>query len=252
MPTKNIFRFLPPLWLDEIGSTNDYVKERAARGDLASGAVVAALRQTSGRGRMDTSWESSTKGDLTFSFYWTGRSEPAAVGSLAMACALGVRDFLACYSVDALCKWPNDVLVGDAKICGILTEGGCTGGVYALVVGIGVNLRQSPGREERFGRPIAVLEHYTEGDLDPKILLPELLACLEPRIAAWREGGFAALEGDLHACLWGVGKQVSARTPRGRIEGVMHGLGRNGEMLLRQADGTEVCVSSVSALEGWT
>lgn len=251
MPSKGPFRFLPPLWLEEIGSTSDYIKEQAARDCMASGAVVAALRQTRGRGRMDAAWESSAKGDLTFSFYWAGSSEPAAVGSLAMACALGVRDFLAGYSIKALCKWPNDVLVGDAKICGILTEGGCSGGVYKLAVGIGVNLHRIPGREERLGRPIAVLEDYAGGNLEPKVLLSTLLGCLEPRISAWREGGFAALQDDLRACLWGVGRVVSARTPRGKIEGVMCGLGPHGEMLLRLADGTDVCVASVSALEGW-
>ena len=201
---------------------------------------------------MDSVWESSARGDLTFSFYWAGKSEPASVGSLAMACALGVRDFLAGFGIDARCKWPNDVLVGDAKICGILSEGGCAGGVYRLVVGIGINLRRIPGREERFGRSIAALEDHAPENPDPAILLPMALECLAPRIEAWRQGGFAAIRGDLQACLWGVGRAVSAKTPRGRIEGVMHGLGDNGEMLLRLADGGDAAVSSVSALDGWT
>jgi BirA family biotin operon repressor/biotin-[acetyl-CoA-carboxylase] ligase len=196
-------------------------------------------------------WESSGQGDLTFSFYWEGKSEPAALGSFAMACSLGVRDFLAVHGIDAQCKWPNDVLVGDAKICGILAEGGCGGGAYELIVGIGVNLRRVPGREERFGRSIAALEDHAPGNLDPAALLPILLGCLEPRIEAWRRGGFAALRDDLLACLWGVGRAVSAKTPRGRIEGVMQGLGDNGEMLLRRADGGDTAVASVSALEGW-
>lgn len=252
MPPDDTFAFALPLWLDEVGSTNDYLKELAASSGARSGSVVAARRQLRGRGRMDAVWESSARGDLTFSFYWTGKCEPAALGSLAMACALGVRDFLGKYGIESVCKWPNDVLAHDAKICGILAEGGSIGGgSHGLVMGIGVNLRRVAGREDRFARRIAAMEDFVEALPAPEALLPELLAMLEPRIEAWRRGGFAALRQDLLACLWGVGRQVSARTPKGRVEGLMTGLGEGGELLLRLADGGVVGVASVSALDGW-
>lgn len=246
------FAFLAPVWLEEVDSTNDCLKERAKTGRAVSGAVVAARRQTRGRGRMDAVWESSMKGDLTFSFFWSGKSDPVRLGSLAMACALGVRDFLAAKGIASQCKWPNDVLVDDAKICGILAEGGGGDGFRSLVVGIGVNLRRLPGREERLGRRIAALEDFVDPVPGPEALLPEALAHIERRIRSWESGGFAALRDDLTACLWGVGRPVSARTASGRIDGVMSGLGEHGELRLRLPDGGETSVASVSALEGWS
>ncbi|MCD8351143.1 MAG: biotin--[acetyl-CoA-carboxylase] ligase [Planctomycetaceae bacterium] len=248
------FRFRPPVWLDEATSTNDVVKERVAEGLAESGDVVAARRQTRGRGRMDAVWESSQEGDLTFSFYWTGAVPIAALGSLAMSCALGVRDFLAVRNVASTCKWPNDVLVGDAKICGILAEGGSLGGGgnrYGLVVGIGVNLRRVNGRSGRFNRAIATLEDYVQDMPPQQALLDGVLASLQPRIDAWQRLGFAAVRDDLLANFWGMGKSVSAKTAKGKVEGVVTGLGENGELCLRRPDGTDVAVSSVTALEGW-
>ncbi|MCD8141327.1 MAG: biotin--[acetyl-CoA-carboxylase] ligase [Planctomycetaceae bacterium] len=247
------FRFYPTVWLDEVTSTNDVVKQRVGEGVAESGEVVAARRQTRGRGRMDAAWESSQEGDLTFSFYWRGSVPMAALGSLAMACALGVRDFLALRNVPSLCKWPNDVLVGDAKICGILAEGGSlgNGGKYGLVVGIGVNLRRVDGRSGRFNRAIATLEEYVPDLPSLQVLLQEVLASLEPRIDAWQERGFAAVRDELLANFWGMGKAVSARTAKGRVEGVVTGLGDNGELCLRRPDGTDIAVASVTALEGW-
>ncbi len=247
------FRFHQPLWLDEITSTNDVVKERVVGGLAASGDVVAARRQTRGRGRMDAVWESSQQGDLTFSLYWTGAVPMTDLGSLAMACALGVRDFLAAWRVESRCKWPNDVLVGDAKICGILAEGGAlgSGGGYGLVVGIGVNLRRVDGRSDRLNRAIATLEDYVTNLPPQEVLLEAVLASLEPRIDAWQRGGFAALRHDLLTGFWGMGRAVTARTAKGKVDGIVTGLGEHGELCLRRPDGSDVVVASVSALEGW-
>lgn len=247
------FAFAPPLWLDEVASTNDYLKERVAAGDARAGDVVAARRQLRGKGRMGGSWQSSPKGDLTFSFYWRGNHPPVVAATLPMACALGVRDFLAAppWRIASQCKWPNDVLADDAKICGILAEGGPSAdGGMGLVVGIGVNLHRVPGRDAAIGRATAAIDDYHPDPGDPRELLPSLLHCLVPRIDAWTRGGFAAIRDDLAACLWGVGKTVAAKTPTGTVQGTVAGLGDDGGLLL-ESDGRAVTVASVTALDGW-
>lgn len=250
------FAFAQPEWLGETPSTNDELRERAARdGAPPSGFVLAAHRQTRGRGRMNSVWQSAGGGDLTFSFHWRGDADPLTLGSLPMACALGVRDFLALpqNAVSALCKWPNDVLVGDAKICGILSEGGrLASGGFAFIIGIGVNIRSQPERDRALGRRTAALEDFRSSPPDAETLLPPLLERLADRITLWQRGGFAAIRGDITACLWGLGREVAAKTPRGPVRGTVIGLGEHGELLLRTADGGETRVSSVTALEeGW-
>lgn len=258
--TRPVFTFAQPEWLGEVDSTNNLLKKRIADGEnMPSGSVVAARRQTRGRGRMESVWQSSQEGDLTFSFFYRATEEqvrhPAGLGMLPMACALGVRDFLAMppRGIATRCKWPNDVLVGDAKICGILTEGGAApSGGFGLVVGIGVNLRAVPGRDRHFGRSTAALEQHAHVAASPEELLPELLYCIARRIQAWLENGFAGIRDDLTTALWGVGRRIVAKTVKGRVEGVVAGLGDNGELLLRDDVGVITPVASVSALEeGW-
>lgn len=252
---KMPFTFAQPEWLGEVSSTNDFLKRRAADGSVFSGNVIAARRQTKGRGRMDSEWLSSPDGDLTFSFYWQGEPNSLALGSLPMACALGVRDFLANPPIKTLsqCKWPNDVLIGDDKICGILTEGGVAKtGNFGLVIGIGVNLRKLPGRDDRIGRKTASIEELAGTEFVPEALLPELLARLERRINQWQTGGFAAIRADLISQLWGMGRTIAVKTAQGRMSGVVAGLGDNGELLLRDPTGKLFAVASVSAIEnGW-
>lgn len=247
------FSFLPPEWVDEIGSTSDELKKRLAAAGLTPGTVLAARRQTRGRGRMGNGWLSSGEGDATFSFYWEGAAEAATAGTISMACALGVRDFLAGYGVECRCKWPNDVMTERGKICGILAEGGARGeGRFGLVVGIGVNVRRVAGRDELLGRRTAVLEDFSSGPHDVGELLEKLLADLERRIGAWESGGFAAVARDLENCLWGRGKTVTARTAGGgKTTGTVRGLGALGELILDGENGERTMVSSVSALEGW-
>ncbi len=123
--------------LAEAGSSNAVVAERARAGEPA-GLVVVAEAQTAGRGRLDRSWVSPPRAGLTFSVLvrpqlpvaqwpwlplWTG---------LAVATALRDRA-----EVAAELKWPNDVLVDDRKVCGVLVEVPETG---AAVLGIGLNV----------------------------------------------------------------------------------------------------------------
>lgn len=255
---EEIFSFARPEWLGEVTSTNDLLKSRAAADPaFPSGTVLAARRQTRGRGRMDSGWLSSAseKGDLLFSFYWAGRVEPFRAATLPMACALGAGDFLARdpWRVESRCKWPNDVLVNDRKICGILTEAvHRTEDRFGVVVGMGLNLRKMPGRDAALGRPTAALEDFANPESvgAAEELLPLLLENLEARISSWERGGFGAIRRDLEARFWGTGKAISVKTAKGKAEGIVAGLGAWGDLLMRSPDGMVTSVASVTAIEG--
>jgi BirA family biotin operon repressor/biotin-[acetyl-CoA-carboxylase] ligase len=115
-------------------STNAVVTERARSGEPA-GLVVVAEEQTAGRGRLDRAWVSPARAGLTFSVLLRPESVdgwvPLLTG-LAVARALRTRA-----EVDALLKWPNDVLIAGRKVCGVLAE---VAEPRAVVVGIGLNV----------------------------------------------------------------------------------------------------------------
>ncbi len=243
--------FLPPRWLEEVDSTSLELTRRLEAGEsLPSGYVLAAHRQTCGKGRMGARWHTPEAGDLTFSFICSPEAAYPAIGAVPLACGLGVRDYLCGLGIAALCKWPNDIMVGEAKLGGILTEGGIrAGGTATLVVGVGINLRHLEARDGELGRKTTSLESLAGRRFLPEEELPAVLAGIRTRLWQWRECGHKAIAKEMGRYLWGRDKRFTARTREGVTEGVIAGLGENGELLLRKNDGVVISVASVGAVE---
>lgn len=129
--------------LTETASTNAVVAGRARAGEPA-GLVVVAESQTAGRGRLDRAWVSPPRAGLTFSVLLHPSSPADQWGWLPLLAGLAVADVLRgqC-GLDARVKWPNDVLVAERKVCGVLAEVPAAG---AVVLGIGLNV--TTGRDE--------------------------------------------------------------------------------------------------------
>ena len=133
------------IWLKLTDSTNDEARRRLDVLDNLS--VVAARTQTSGRGQGDHTWTSESGQNLTFTFIlkFPPCAPLAAVDILLITQTVtrAIREYLLSKGVEARIKWPNDIYVGDKKICGILIEN-ILGGkqVAASMVGIGLNLNQ--------------------------------------------------------------------------------------------------------------
>lgn len=130
-------------WFDEVESTNARMaEERLHQDDFTT---FAAKGQTAGRGQKGNGWHSAKGENLTFSTLlrpeWLPVQEQFAI---SQAAALAVVDYLADKSVPAKIKWPNDIYVGERKICGILIENSLEGEHLATsIVGIGLNLNQT-------------------------------------------------------------------------------------------------------------
>lgn len=131
------------IWLDEVDSTNAYLSREGSSIDAP--AMVIARKQTAGRGQRGNSWESAPGENLTFSVL----IRPAGVRAneqfaISEATALAVADFLERHEIAAKVKWPNDIYVGDKKICGILIRHSLTGAEISWsILGVGVNINQT-------------------------------------------------------------------------------------------------------------
>ncbi|MFM8237190.1 MAG: biotin--[acetyl-CoA-carboxylase] ligase [Actinomycetota bacterium] len=133
-------RFGDVRWFATVDSTNRYLLERAAAG-AAEGLVAVADEQTAGRGRLGRSWTAPPGAALLVSVLLRPAvpAERRHLVTLAAACALlDALDALALDPGAVGVKWPNDVVVGDRKLAGVLAEADARG---AVVVGIGVNVR---------------------------------------------------------------------------------------------------------------
>jgi BirA family biotin operon repressor/biotin-[acetyl-CoA-carboxylase] ligase len=148
------------IYYEVTDSTNTQAKEMLKRRSLPEGSALVAARQTAGRGTGGHRWESATPESLLFSLilHTPLRHQPLSFLP-AIALARTLREY---YDIDAHLKWPNDILVGDRKLAGILCEGVSQPNLEtAWVVGVGVNVNQQvfPGPV----RGIAISMHQVTG-----------------------------------------------------------------------------------------
>lgn len=128
--------------IEECASTNSYVAQHS--GELADMTFLRAVTQTAGRGQRGNFWESEPGRNLSFSLCFKPEGiAPNRQFAISEAVALGVVAYLRHRGVDALVKWPNDIYVGDRKICGILIEHTLMGNeISRTIAGVGINVNQ--------------------------------------------------------------------------------------------------------------
>ena len=229
-------------WYDRLASTNAHMREQFLRGmPIHSGLIVAAREQTAGRGRQDRTWLSAPNQNLCCSLFLETTAELMAVPSLTMAATLAITEMLNAKRIPAAPKWPNDILVGRKKICGILserverTENPQTG----IIVGIGLNINMTPAEAAAIDRPATSMLIETGQAGDPEQTLESLLAPLEEWIGQWEKGGFDALRPTWTQKAGPIGKTLTVHDGDLRKTGRLAGFGGQGELLLQTPDGLE-------------
>jgi BirA family biotin operon repressor/biotin-[acetyl-CoA-carboxylase] ligase len=134
-------------FLEEVDSTNNYASELASNGAV-EGEIVIADRQTGGRGRLNRIWQSPPERNIYASIVLRPSLMPAMSPQLTIMAGVALAEVLSRYCPGRVSlKWPNDVLIGMKKVCGILTEMSIKDGeVGFVIIGIGVNVNMN--REE--------------------------------------------------------------------------------------------------------
>jgi BirA family biotin operon repressor/biotin-[acetyl-CoA-carboxylase] ligase len=226
--------------LDETRSTNAVAAERAADAG-ADGVVVVAEHQTAGRGRLDRTWEAPARSAITLSALIRPDRVAAArwpwlplVAGLAVAAALQRTA-----DVPATLKWPNDVMVGDRKVGGILVERiEAPGSAPAAVVGIGLNVSQTADELPVPGATSLLLEGAST--LDRSVLLRAVLRSLGGLVARWEaaEGDVAGLVDAYIQASSTLGRRVQVTLPGGEVvEGEAVTVDEAGRLVVRTSSG---------------
>ena len=176
------------IWLDEADSTNNEAKRQIK--DLSDMSVIAAVRQTAGRGQRNNTWLSQPGMNLTFSIvlkYGEGSVSsisPADQVLISDATASSIIDFLSKHRIEARVKLPNDIYVGDRKICGILIEHTlCGQALIHTIVGVGLNVNQTVFDAD-LPNPTSMALETGSSSYDLHALLEELLAVFDLRLGS--------------------------------------------------------------------
>ncbi len=234
MPDRDPTPAVPPIeLLDEIGSTNEEALRRAAAG--ARGPVwIATRRQTAGKGRAGRAWSEAGSGNVAATLLFEPGCAPAHLPELSLVAGVAAQAAIA----DALpsdvrsrveLKWPNDILIGGAKTCGILVESANYAGTVVAVIGIGINVVSAPAVGDRSVTCLA--DHGCAMDADG--VLARLAAHMAQSLPVWRQGdGFDAIRAAWIAHAVPIGRALEIKTADGPVAGAFAGLDHDGALLI--------------------
>ena len=223
---------------EEINSTNTYVSVKAKEG-ASEGLVARADYQSAGRGRLDRPWEAPPRSALMCSILLSPPTSPDEMQLVVAAVALSARSALgALCSVYPQLKWPNDLIVDDKKIAGLLAEVVQSENGITIVAGIGINLTDSPE-----GLPATNALKVSGVTITPEALLEKLLEELNIRRGLLdTEAGRQMLRAEYESVLETIGRSVIVEQSDAMFPALATGIDATGRLILNAA-GEEKIIS---------
>ncbi len=219
--------------LDATSSTNAILKELWQNDHAIDETVIWAENQTDGRGQQGTIWQSEPGKNLTFSFL--KKFDALQVRDqfgLNMAVSLTVYELLHELKIpDLYVKWPNDILSGSTKICGILIENIVKSNfIDAAVIGIGLNVNQ----EEFSGIPGAgSLKTLTGNSWDLEEIFKRLFEKLRTKLANLGAASLAVLRSDYMDVLYRKDEEsIFSTDGKNEETGIIRGISEEGQLLV--------------------
>ena len=233
----------------ECSSSNDEIMALARQSaDLAHKALCVAHFQTKGRGRQGRNWVNRQGECLMFSLGWTFNKPQYELGSLALVVALACRRALADIGLDVNIKWPNDLVVANDKLAGILIETARVENKTVAIIGIGINF-VLPKEVENATSVQALFQTASKQGVSVKTLLNAVLAQLDALLSEYAQNGFASCVGEYDAANRDTNRPVLL-LQEGRIvhEGVVKGVDVQGALRLLTDKGEKTIVSGEISL----
>lgn len=236
-------------YYEEIGSTNDEAYLLGRQG-LPEGSVVIADEQKAGKGRLARSWHSPPKANIYTSILLRPNFAPAAAPRLTIMAGLAVAETLKIFCPEIIqLKWPNDILIGRKKVCGILAQMQAEAGkIDFIVLGIGINVNMSdndlPPDIEKSATSLMMLTGAA-------LSRGEILINLYKNLSKWYkkliDGGFEEIRQKWTQGAMLIGGEVQINYHKEIIRGIAQGIDEDGALLVKPAEGKEIRVMAGDA-----
>ena len=232
--------FLPTvLRFESLPSTNLEAARRAREG-AAEGLCVVAAEQTSGRGRLGRLWLSPKGAGLYFSIVLRPTIPQSSWPLLTLMTAVAVHDaLLESCELQTDIKWPNDIIAGEKKLCGILAETVDTAGGSAVVMGIGINLTEHSFPPELQGVATSI-QDISGGPVDYELVLQTLVRNLSAQYGKFQTNPTGNLVGEWCArSSYCKGKRIRVSDGNETFEGITKGLETDGGLVVELDNGDQ-------------
>lgn len=251
-------------YFESLDSTNNEAKKFAVRG-CPEGTVISAGRQTAGRGRRGRGWETPSDETVATTVVLYPPLSPEKLSALTLVAAMAVRKTIyELYGLKGSIKWPNDIVLKNKKICGILTEMSVKDqAAEYVIVGIGINVHNRSFPKELESRAISLdlaleegwdgncraeqKEKFTDCGVIRKKLWQEFSGYYERFLSA---GDLSGLKEEYNDYLINRGRQVRILDPLGEWEGISGGINDKGELLVETEQGTRAVDAGEVSVRG--
>jgi BirA family biotin operon repressor/biotin-[acetyl-CoA-carboxylase] ligase len=227
---------------EALGSTNAEALALARAGERGP-VWITARTQSAGRGRRGNDWV-SPPGNLYATLLLSEPAPPPRAAQLSFVAALAVHDAIAACAPDLALrlalKWPNDVLIGTAKVAGLLIEAE-NAPLFTVAVGIGVNCVSHPE-----GTAYPATDLAGEGvPVSAEALFAALTPAMQARLAQWQGGvDFPAIRRDWLKRAAGLNEFIQVRLPERELTGRFMGLDENGRLLVQPETGPHLKITA--------
>jgi BirA family biotin operon repressor/biotin-[acetyl-CoA-carboxylase] ligase len=226
------------IYLDEVPSTNNYATSQLSNKEVSEGTIFLTFRQTQGRGQAQNVWESEDFMNLTFSLVIKPEFMPASSQFLiSQMVSTGIIGALERLTEGVMIKWPNDILIGNRKMGGILIENSIMGSQIAWsVIGVGLNVNQM-----QFGnyRPEAIsLKQILGRDVDSEELLFSIYDEIMSRYLMIKDGNELEVTNDYFKKLFRMGEWWKYRAEGAEFDARITGTDEFGRLRLEDRNGT--------------
>ncbi len=223
-----------------MSSTNDFAKSLILKG-AKSGTVIVSERQTRGRGRKKRSWD-SPKGGLWFSIILYPFALSEDLPLLTLTSAIAVTEAILEFKVPVYIKWPNDLLINNKKVCGILSESITLPNSveeqvksFAVIIGIGINVNNTfDSIPETFLVHPTSLVNELGKSVNKNRLLDRILDHFSDYYTEFISGNFSFILKRWRSLAKPfLGQKISIETEDGVLEGVAEDINEKGSLILR-------------------
>jgi BirA family transcriptional regulator, biotin operon repressor / biotin---[acetyl-CoA-carboxylase] ligase len=222
--------------LQEVNSTNNYLKEISRKGNVVEGTVIMADFQSAGRGRGNNIWLSEANHNITMSVLIRPSIKAPHQFVLNEMLSLSVIDLLDDLHISASIKWPNDIYCQDKKIAGFLIENVVMGDrIVESILGIGLNVNQLHFSES-LPNPVSIARVLGR-TLVLSELAEKLLSFLGIRYDSLQKESYSALHAAYCSRVYKKGQPIGYVSAGKKQEGILTDVAPDGELIIRKPDG---------------
>lgn len=222
-------------------SSTQTIAHQLAQEGCKHGTVVIADQQVQGKGRLNRKWESTDKKGIWMSLILRPEISPQLAPQLTLLTATVLADVLKNHlHITPQIKWPNDILINDKKVAGILTEMQAEQDqIKYIIIGIGMNvLHEELDLPDHLLNKATSLGLETDDSLDLRSIIQETLTVFEQTYKQYLNEGFKPIKKNWEHYGFKIGKLISVKTLTKQWNAIFSGIDEDGALLIRNSDGT--------------